>query len=139
MWKWFYLVEIVYQFFYMLMFIFRTLIRCTWHPWSPTHLLPICHVKAHLWAWFQKSSSQPCILMRLDWSMSNMLKEERKLGEAKSMVWLLLLRSVAKRVGHTEEKEKKEAKAIRPCGVLKQKKQRAIFGQCVWVPERAKM
>ena len=54
--------------------------------------------------------------------MSNMLKEERKLGEAKNMVWLLLLRSVAKRVGHAEEKEKKEAKAIWPCGVLKQKK-----------------
>jgi len=31
------------------------------------------------------------------------------------------LRSVAKRVGHAEEKGKKEAKALRPCGVLKQK------------------
>ena len=39
-----------------------------------------------------------------------------------------------------EEKEKKEEKAIRPCGVLKQKKEteRAIFGQCVCVPEWAK-
>ena len=78
--------------------------------------------------------------MRLEWSMSNMLKEERKLGEAKSMVWLLLLRSIAKRVGHAKEKEKKEAKAIRPCGVLKQKQRAeaqrvsAIF---VWVPEWA--
>ena len=31
------------------------------------------------------------------------------------------MRSVAGRVGHAEEKEKKEAKAIRPCGELKQK------------------
>ena len=116
-------------------------VGCTWHSWSPAHLLPICLVKAHLCAWFQKSSSQPCLLTRLYWSMSNMLKEERKLGEAKSMVWLLLLRSVAKRVGHAEEKEKKEAKSIRPCGVLKQKQRAeahrvsAIF---VWVLERAK-
>ena len=28
---------------------------------------------------------------------------------------------LSKCVGHTEEKEKKEAKAIRPCGELKQK------------------
>ena len=34
------------------------------------------------------------------------------------------MRSVAKRVGHTEEKEKKEAEAIRPYGVLKQKKKK---------------
>ena len=27
-------------------------------------------------------------------------------------------------MGHTEEKEKKEAEAIRPCGVLKQKKKK---------------
>ena len=46
--------------------------------------------------------------------MSNMLKEERKLGEAKSMVLLLFLRSVAKRVGHAEEKEKKEARPFGP-------------------------
>ena len=31
------------------------------------------------------------------------------------------MRSVARRVGHAEEKEKKEAKAIRPCGELKHK------------------
>ena len=31
------------------------------------------------------------------------------------------MRSVATRVGHVEEKEKKEAKAIQPCGELKQK------------------
>ena len=31
------------------------------------------------------------------------------------------MRSFARRVGHAEEKEKKEAKAIRPCGELKQK------------------
>ena len=63
--------------------------------------------------------------MRLDWSMSNMQKEERNLGEAKSMVWLLLLRSVAKHVGHVEEKEKKEAKAIRPTVWELKQKQRA--------------
>ena len=71
-------------------------------------MLPTClQGKAHLWVWFQKSSSsrQPCLLMRLDWSMSNMLKEERKLSEAKSMLWLLLLRSVAKRVGWRKRKE----------------------------------
>ena len=79
--------------------------------------------------------------MRLDWSMSNMLKEERNLGEAKSMVWLLLLRSVAKRVGHAEEKEKKEAKAIRPSvWELKQKqkaKAQRVSAIFVWVPEWA--
>ena len=31
-----------------------------------------------------KPSSQPCLLMRLDLGVSNTLKEERKLGEAKS-------------------------------------------------------
>ena len=31
------------------------------------------------------------------------------------------MRSVVGRVGHAEEKEKKEAKAIWPCGELKQK------------------
>ena len=30
-------------------------------------------------------------------------------------------------MGHAEEKEKKEAKAIRPCGVLKQKKNREPY------------
>ena len=104
-------------------------------------MLPTClQGKAHLWVWFQKSSSsrQPCLLMRLDWSMSNMLKEERKLSEAKAcsdFSYWEVLQSV-----WDEEKEKKEEKAIRPCGVLKQKKEteRAIFGQCVWVPEWAK-
>ena len=33
---------------------------------------------------FQKSLSQPFLLTRLDSSVSNTLKEERKLGEAKS-------------------------------------------------------
>ena len=78
--------------------------------------LPKKSAKAHLCGCFQKSSSQPCLLTRLDSGVSNMLKEERKLGEAKGMgeVCLLLLRSDARRVGHTEEKRRKRKE--RPFG-----------------------
>ena len=39
------------------------------------------------------------------------------------------MRSVARRVGHAEEKEKKEAKAIRPCCELKQESLSVIVRQ----------
>ena len=47
------------------------------------------------------------------------------------------MRSDARHVGHAKgkEKKKKKAKAIWPCGELKQ---RAIFGHFVWVLEWAK-
>ena len=51
---------------------------------STVWIQPTCLVSAHLWACFQNSSSQPCLLMKLDSGVSNTLKEERKLGEAKS-------------------------------------------------------
>ena len=76
--------------------------------WIPAHTF----CQSSFMSLFQKSSSQPCLLMRLDSSVSNTPKEERKLGEGKN----------------------KE-----PYSALSEElKQRAIFGHLWWVSERAR-
>ena len=45
------------------------------------HLVGSVLVKTHLWACLQKPSSQPCLLTRLDLSMSHTLKKKKMLLE----------------------------------------------------------
>ena len=46
--------------------------------WDTLGFQPTCLVKAHLWACLQKSSSKPCLLMRLDLSMLDTLKKKKR-------------------------------------------------------------
>ena len=87
--------------------------------WIPAHIF----CQSSFMSLFQKSSKQLFHSLRNDQSMR--------------VVWLLLMRSDARCVGHVEgkEKKKKKAKAIHSFGELKQ---RAIFGHFVWVLEWAK-
>ena len=93
------------------------IVGCTWHPFLPAHL----PCQSSFMSLFQKSSKQAF----------SFIEKWPKHGE----VWLLLMRSVARRVGHAETKKKKRKKteAILPWVVSwsrnRELKETAIFDQ----------